>query len=165
MSLPEESVAVNTLPEVTTIPTGKKLIFTDPDTNEGGIITLENLTKQILQNLTTQTFGLDQGNLTLLQAINQLNSKKISNNRFSVIHIHYSDPDVDKIGGLDNCVIDAFDNIIPKDGAFYGTFTANIRYLMLGYRYITGKYGTIVLFDFNNNTRRWNMNDGKITKA
>ena len=75
MSLPEESVAVNTLPEVTTIPTGKKLIFTDPDTNEGGIITLENLTKQILQNLTTQTFGLDQGNLTLLQAINQLNSK------------------------------------------------------------------------------------------
>lgn len=74
MSLPEESVAVNTLPEVTTIPTGKKFIFTDPDTNEGGIITLENLTKQILQNLTTQTFGLDQGNLTLLQAINQLNS-------------------------------------------------------------------------------------------
>lgn len=75
MSLPEESVAANTLPEVTTIPTGKKLIFTDPDTNEGGIITLENLTKQILQNLTSQTFALDQGNLTLLQALNQLNSK------------------------------------------------------------------------------------------
>ena len=74
MSLPEESVAANTLPEVTTIPTGKKLIFTDPDTNEGGIITLENLTKQILQNLTSQTFTLDQGNLTLLQALNQLNS-------------------------------------------------------------------------------------------
>lgn len=77
MSLPEESVAVNTLPEVTTIPTGKKLIFTDPDTNEGGSITLENLTKQILQNLTSQTFTLDQGNLTLLQALNQLNSKAL----------------------------------------------------------------------------------------
>ena len=77
MSLPEESVAANTLPEVTTIPTGKKLIFTDPDTNEGGIITLENLTKQILQNLTSQTFILDQGNLTLLQALNQLNSKPL----------------------------------------------------------------------------------------
>ena len=76
MSLPEESVAANTLPEVTTIPTGKKLIFTDPDTNEGGIITLENLSKQILQNLTSQTFTLDQGNLTLLQALNQLNSKR-----------------------------------------------------------------------------------------
>ena len=83
MSLPEESVAANTLPEVTTIPTGKKLIFTDPDTNEGGIITLENLSKQILQNLTSQTFALDQGNLTLLQALNQLNSKafKIIENR------------------------------------------------------------------------------------
>lgn len=78
MSLPEESVAANTLPEVTTIPTGKKLIFTDPDTNEGGIITLENLSKQILQNLTSQTFALDQGNLTLLQALNQLNSKTLS---------------------------------------------------------------------------------------
>ena len=77
MSLPEESVAANTLPEVTTIPTGKKLIFTDPDTNEGGIITLENLSKQILQNLTSQTFALDQGNLTLLQALNQLNSNNI----------------------------------------------------------------------------------------
>ena len=79
MSLPEESVAANTLPEVTTIPTGKKLIFTDPDTNEGGIITLENLSKQILQNLTSQTFALDQGNLTLLQALNQLNSKWLEN--------------------------------------------------------------------------------------
>ena len=79
MSLPEESVAANTLPEVTTIPTGKKLIFTDPDTNEGGIITLENLSKQILQNLTSQTFALDQGNLTLLQALNQLNSKSYHN--------------------------------------------------------------------------------------
>lgn len=78
MSLPEESVAANTLPEVTTIPTGKKLIFTDPDTNEGGIITLENLSKQILQNLTSQTFALDQGNLTLLQALNQLNSKFVT---------------------------------------------------------------------------------------
>ena len=61
-------------PGSNTIPTGKKLIFTDPDTNEGGIITLENLSKQILQNLTSQTFTLDQGNLTLLQALNQLNS-------------------------------------------------------------------------------------------
>lgn len=75
MPLPNDSVAANTLPEVTTIPTGKKLIFTDPDTNEGGIITLENLTKQILQNLTSQTFSLDQGTKTLVQALNELNSK------------------------------------------------------------------------------------------
>lgn len=79
MSLPADGVNANTLAETTTIPTGKKLIFLDPDTNEGGIITLENLTKQILSNLTSQTFNLDQGNKTLLAALNELNSKtKIS---------------------------------------------------------------------------------------
>ena len=75
MSLPADGVNANTLSETTTIPTGKKLIFLDPDTNEGGIITLENLTKQILSNLTSQTFNLDQGNKTLLAALNELNSK------------------------------------------------------------------------------------------
>lgn len=75
MSLPADGVNANTLAETTTIPTRKKLIFLDPDTNEGGIITLENLTKQILSNLTSQTFNLDQGNKTLLAALNELNSK------------------------------------------------------------------------------------------
>ena len=75
MSLPADGVNANALAETTTIPTGKKLIFLDPDTNEGGIITLENLTKQILSNLATQTFNLDQGTKTLLAALNELNSK------------------------------------------------------------------------------------------
>lgn len=74
MSLPADGVNANALTETTTIPTGKKLIFLDPDTNEGGIITLENLTKQILSNLATQTFNLDQGTKTLLAALNELNS-------------------------------------------------------------------------------------------
>ena len=75
MSLPSDGVNANVLAETTTIPTGKKLIFLDPDTNEGGIITLENLTKQILSNLATQTFNLDQGTKTLPAALNELNSK------------------------------------------------------------------------------------------
>lgn len=78
MSLPADGVNANALAETTTIPTGKKLIFLDPDTNEGGIITLENLTKQILSNLATQTFNLDQGTKTLLAALNELNSKATS---------------------------------------------------------------------------------------
>lgn len=77
MSLPSDGVNANALAETTTIPTGKKLIFLDPDTNEGGIITLENLTKQILSNLTSQTFNLDQGTKTLPAALNELNSKAI----------------------------------------------------------------------------------------
>ena len=76
MSLPADGVNANALTETTTIPTGKKLIFLDPDTNEGGIITLENLTKQILSNLATQTFNLDQGTKTLLAALNELNSNR-----------------------------------------------------------------------------------------
>ena len=83
MSLPADGVNANTLAETTTIPTGKKLIFLDPDTNEGGIITLENLTKQILSSLTSQTFNLDQGNKTLLAALNELNSNAITEHKIN----------------------------------------------------------------------------------
>ena len=74
MALPQDGVNANALAKVTTIPTGKELIFIDPTTNEGGVITLEDLTKQILQNLTSQTFTLDQGTKTLPAALNELNS-------------------------------------------------------------------------------------------
>ena len=112
MSLPEESVAANTLPEVTTIPTGKKLIFTDPDTNEGGIITLENLTKQILQNLTSQTFTLDQGNLTLLQALNQLNSNAVRTTNISDFSTAYTNSKLRFLYGLiENTAYISFDII------------------------------------------------------
>lgn len=74
MALPQNGQNANGLTKVTEIPKGKELIFIDPTTNEGGIITLEDLTTQILKNLTSQTFALDQGNMTLLAALNQLNS-------------------------------------------------------------------------------------------
>ena len=75
MALPQDGVNMNELPKTSTIPTGKELLFIDPTTNEGGVITLEDLTKQILQNLTSQTFTLDQGTKTLPAALNELNSK------------------------------------------------------------------------------------------
>ena len=74
MALPQDGQNANALATVKEVPTGKKLIFVDPTTNEGGTITLEDLTTQILKNLTSQTFALDQGNMTLLAALNQLNS-------------------------------------------------------------------------------------------
>ena len=73
MALPQDGQNANGLTKVTEIPTGKELIFIDPTTNEGGIITLEDLTTQILNKLTSKIFTLDQGNMTLLQALNQLN--------------------------------------------------------------------------------------------
>ena len=59
MALPQDGQNANGLTKVTEIPKGKELIFIDPTTNEGGIITLEDLTTQILKNLTSQTFALD----------------------------------------------------------------------------------------------------------
>ena len=79
MALPQDGQNANGLTKVTEIPTGKELIFIDPTTNEGGIITLEDLTTQILKKLTSQTFTLDQGTMTLLQALNQLNSNLLIN--------------------------------------------------------------------------------------
>ena len=98
MALPADGQNANGLTKVTQIPTGKELMFIDPTTNEGGIITLEDLTKQILNGLTSQTFGLDSGTQTLPAAINYLygNSAKLNDNSESVnkhqnigeIHIH-----------------------------------------------------------------------------
>jgi hypothetical protein len=77
MALPQDGQNANALATVKEVPTGKKLIFVDPTTNEGGIITLEDLTTQILKKLTSQTFALDQGTKTLPAALNELNSKTL----------------------------------------------------------------------------------------
>ena len=77
MALPQDGQNANGLTKVTEVPTGKELIFVDPTTNEGGIITLEDLTTQILNKLTSKIFTLDQGNITLIEALNKLNSKPV----------------------------------------------------------------------------------------
>ena len=75
MALPQDGQNANGLTKVTQIPAGKELMFIDPTTNEGGIITLEDLTKQILNGLLSQTFALDAGQKTIIQALNTLNSE------------------------------------------------------------------------------------------
>ena len=50
MALPQDGQNANGLTKVKEIPKGKELIFIDPTTNEGGIITLEDLTAQIIKN-------------------------------------------------------------------------------------------------------------------
>ena len=161
-----DSINANTLTEVTTVPTNKKLIFTDPDTNEGGIITMENLTKQVLQNLTSQQFALNAGNMTIPAALNALNSDKLSKSTLFVGNVYYSDDQVASIGGFEACLMDAINkNKIPTNGPFYGTFTAGMRHLMLGYRYDSGNYGVILLYKYDGSTIRWNINAGNITKT
>ena len=50
---------------------------------------------------------LEPDNKTIIGAINYLYGNKISNTRFAVQHIHYTDPKVAELGGLDACVKDA----------------------------------------------------------
>ena len=94
MALPQDGQDANGLTKVTQIPAGKELMFIDPTTNEGGIITLEDLTKQILNGLTSQTFGLDSGTQTLPAAINYLYGKSLKSVIMSIsgIKIKNSDP-------------------------------------------------------------------------
>ncbi len=104
MALPQDGQNANGLTKVTQIPAGKELMFIDPTTNEGGIITLEDLTKQILNGLTSQAFALDAGQMTLLAALNKLNSeskKKFNGNISSVVFRSGS-------SGIDNAYLDFY---------------------------------------------------------
>ena len=92
----------------------------------------------------------------------RLNSKA---NQINSNMIYYSDSDVSKLGGLDNCVKDALSKKnIPLDGIFFKPFVCNSRYLMIGYRYLNGDYGCIILYGFNNTTIRYGIMKGVITK-
>mgnify|MGYP004546975795 FL=1 len=82
------------------------------------------------------------------------------------IKVHYIDSQYNALGSLDACVTDAINNNkIPIDDVFYGFFIAGVRYLMLGYRYSSGNYGTILLYKYDGSTCRWNIENGKIKKS
>ena len=75
----------------------------------------------------------------------RLNSKA----QIDTSEIHYRDPDYEALGGLDACVKDAVTkNRFPKEGTFFKNFIAESRYLAVGYRYINGTYGLIVLYRY-----------------
>ena len=154
--------AINALSTKTAPETSDQLLLVG--TGEPQLIDYDKLADAILNKITSKNYALDAGTMTLPAALNALNGNKISNTRFAVQHIHYTDPKVAELGGLDACVKDALNNTILKDGAFYGTFIAGHQYLMIGYRYVDGQYGCIILFDYNNN-ERWSIINGKVTKS
>lgn len=93
MALPTDGQNANELDEVTEVPAGKELIFFDPTTNASGIITLENLTKQILNGIASQAFNLDAGQMTILQALNSLNGNSLSQKTENIAQL----PDGNKV--------------------------------------------------------------------
>ena len=109
---------------------------------------------------------LETENKTIIGALNKLNSDKLSKSTLFVGNVYYSDDQVASIGGFEACLMDAINkNKIPTNGPFYGTFTAGMRHLMLGYRYDSGNYGVILLYKYDGSTIRWNINAGNITKT
>ena len=155
--------AINALSTKTAPETSDQLLLVGA--GEPQLIDYDKLADAILNKITSKNYALDAGQMTLLAALNKLNSDKISNDRFTVQHIYYEDTKVSELGGLDACVRDALNNTILKDGAFYGTFVAGIQYLMIGYRYSNAAYGAVILFGYNNSTERWNINNGEVIKA
>ena len=155
--------AINALSTKTAPETSDQLLLVG--TGEPQLIDYDKLADAILNKITSKNYALDAGQMTLLAALNKLNSDKISNDRFTVQHIYYEDTKVSELGGLDACVRDALNNTILKGGAFYGTFVAGIQYLMIGYRYSNAAYGAVILFGYNNSTERWNINNGEVIKA
>ena len=146
MALPQDGQNANALATVKEVPTGKKLIFVDPTTNEGGTITLEDLTTQILKNLTSQTFALDQGNMTLLAALNQLNS-----NSSGLKFIDGGTITQAEAQSADQAAQIVFDNKIPvSEGIIvFVNFIFAFRYSMIVQKYGRGDYGAYILFGCN----------------
>lgn len=100
---------------------------------------VNKLTNAVINNLQTS-------NKTVVGALNELNGKL----NVDTETISYTDSEWSSLGGIDECVKDAVNkNRIPIDGMFYKQFTAGVRYLMLGYRYANGKYGTIILYKYD----------------
>lgn len=56
-------------------------------------------------------------------------------------------------------------NRFPKDGMFFKNFTAGSRYLAVGYRYVNGTYGLIVLYRYGLNIDyRYSIESGIFSK-
>ena len=159
-----EDQAINALSTKTAPETSDQLLLVGA--GEPQLIDYDKLADAILNKITSKNYALDAGQMTLLAALNKLNSDKLSKSTLFVGNVYYSDDQVASIGGFEACLMDAINkNKIPTNGPFYGTFTAGMRHLMLGYRYDSGNYGVILLYKYDGSTIRWNINAGNITKT
>ena len=106
---------------------------------------------------------MQTSNKSVIGALNELNGKL----NVDTETIFYTDSEWSSLGGIDECVKDAVNkNRIPIDGMFCKQFTARVRYLMIGYRYANGKYGTIILYNYNQtNDARYSITGGNLSKV
>lgn len=98
---------------------------------------------------------------TMIGAINELNS----NAKIDTSTINYSDNELLSLGSIDGCVKDSVDkNKFPTNGIFFKEFIAGVHYLAIGYRYVSGAYGTIILYCFDSGNDRRYVIENKVFK-
>lgn len=91
-------------------------------------------------------------------------SNKLYSETIQRCRISYKDSEVAELEGIEACIKDAIQkNKVSSDSVFYGNFVAGITYLVIGYRYNGGKYGTIILYGCNNTTIRANIANNVIS--
>lgn len=153
----------NEYPAKTTPKDADKFMLYSAEDAANKLIDYDKLADAVLNKLTSKTFGLDAGTMTLPAALNQLNSKS----NVDTETIYYTDSEWSSLGGTDECVKDAVNkNRIPLDGIFCKQFTAGARYLMFGYRYANGKYGTIILYKYDQTgDARYSITNGSFFKV
>jgi hypothetical protein len=147
----------------TTVADNDEIMTLDTAGKANKRLSLSTLSDWVLGKIADKVFEkLQTNDKTILGAINELNSKA----RIDTSEIYYQDSEVDALGGLDACVKDAVTkNRFPKDGTFFKNFTAGSRYLAVGYRYIDGTYGLIVLYRFGQNIdSRYSIQKGNFSK-
>ena len=155
MALPQDGQNANDLTKVTQIPAGKELMFIDPTTNEGGIITLEDLTKQILNGLTSQTFGLDSGTQTLPAAINYLYGN-------SLHRLDIEDDTTETIGKP----VETLKNNIEKfqsssDIVYFGFIQCGTRAQYIGFTILENQYASFLIYSYGTDLVQLKRINGK----
>ena len=155
MALPQDGQDANGLTKVTQIPAGKELMFIDPTTNEGGIITLEDLTKQILNGLTSQAFGLDSGTQTLPAAINYLYGN-------SLRKLDIEDDTAETMGKP----VETLKNNIEKfqsssDVVYFGFIQCGTRAQYIGFTILENQYASFLIHSYGTDLVQLKRINGK----
>ena len=77
-----------------------------------------------------------------------------------------SDDTVASLGGFDKAVIYIINNnLIPTDDMFIKIATIQRQVLLIGLRYVKGKYGVCMIFDWAYNTiTKYTIDNGKSNK-
>jgi len=136
----------NEYPAKTTPKDADKFMLYSAEDAANKLIDYDKLADAVLNKLTSKTFGLDQGTMTLPAALNQLNS-----NSSGLKFIDGGTITQAEAQSADQAAQIVFDNKIPvSEGIIvFVNFIFAFRYSMIVQKYGRGDYGAYILFGCN----------------